>query len=95
MHGVFERYKNIESVVIYGSRALGTQRPDSDIDITLIGKGLNLDDQLQISAELSDLALPYSFDVSIYTMIENQDLVAHIDRVGKQVYPSVEGGKSN
>jgi hypothetical protein len=31
--------------------------------------------------------LPWSFDLSIFSQIENQDLVAHIKRVGIVFYP--------
>lgn len=35
---VFSIYPAIDSVVIYGSRAIGNFREDSDIDITLMGE---------------------------------------------------------
>lgn len=34
----------------------------------------------------NDLMLPYTFDVSIYSYINNSDLLEHIRRVGKEFY---------
>ena len=35
IRGVFHRFPAISEVVLYGSRAKGTHRPESDIDLTL------------------------------------------------------------
>ena len=88
---VFCRYKDLDEVVLYGSRAKGNYRPGSDIDLTLKGDGLNLKTLNQINTELDDLLLPYRFDVSIYRQIENEDLIDHIQRVGVTIYRSSEG----
>ena len=42
---------NVESVGIFGSRARGDYRDDSDYDIFIIGN-LNLDEELSLEAEL-------------------------------------------
>lgn len=80
---VFKNHAAIEKVILYGSRAKGNYRHNSDIDLTLVGPELSFSELLEIEAELDDLLLPYKIDLSIYHKIENQDLVAHIDRVGK------------
>ena len=79
---VFARYPQIERVLLYGSRAKGNYHQGSDIDLTLIGEGLDLDKQLQIENDLDDLLLPYKMDVSIHSHIENAELLDHINRVG-------------
>ncbi|MDH4321036.1 MAG: nucleotidyltransferase domain-containing protein [Desulfobulbaceae bacterium] len=76
----------VEEAVLYGSRAKGTQRQGSDIDLTLKGAGLDLQILNKISRELDDLLLPYTFDLSIYHQISNPDLLDHIQRVGKIFY---------
>jgi hypothetical protein len=35
---------------------------------------------------LEELYLPYTFDISIFTQIDNDDLIKHIFRVGKTFY---------
>ena len=38
---LFARQKEIEQVILYGSRAKGTHKPFSDVDTTLLGIGLS------------------------------------------------------
>lgn len=83
---LFQQYPKIEQVILYGSRAKGNYRASSDIDLTLKGGDLNYADLAQIDNALDDLLLPYTIDLSIYSCIENPDLIDHIDRVGQQFY---------
>ncbi len=39
---VFISVNEVEQVIFYGSRAMGTHRNGSDIDLTMVGNGLNL-----------------------------------------------------
>ncbi len=84
---VFLQYPQIVEVVLYGSRAKGNYHPGSDIDLSLKGDQLNLKILNQISNKLDDLLLPYMFDLSIFQQIENRDLLEHIERVGRVIYP--------
>ncbi len=79
-------YSQIEKAIIYGSRAKGTFRPGSDIDLTLLGENLTLSVVYELSNEIDDLLLPYTFDISILNQISNPDLVEHISRVGVVFY---------
>jgi type I restriction enzyme S subunit len=82
IRAVFKLHKEIEKAVLYGSRAKGTYKPASDIDLVLVGDALNLTIQQAIENELDDLLLPYKFDVSLFQQIENKELISHIERVG-------------
>ncbi len=84
--GVFVKYPNIAEAILYGSRAKGNYRPGSDIDLTLKGEGINLEQLNAISNELDDLLLPYTFDLSVFHHITNPDLLDHIERVGRVFY---------
>ncbi|MDR2010098.1 MAG: nucleotidyltransferase domain-containing protein [Bacteroidales bacterium] len=83
---IFAEFPALEKVWLYGSRAKGNFQPYSDIDITLQGNALNIEIQHQIEWALDDLFLPYTFDVSILSAISNQNLLAHINRVGILIY---------
>lgn len=83
---VFASFPKIHKVIIYGSRAKGNYREGSDIDLTLIGEGLDLSVLNAVDTKLDDLLLPYLFDISIFEQITNSDLVNHINRVGKLMY---------
>jgi type I restriction enzyme S subunit len=80
---VLAKYPEVEKAILYGSRAIGNYRPGSDIDLTLIGEKLNLSTLQKIEDELDDLLLPYKIDLSLHKQIQNQELLEHIERVGK------------
>ena len=82
-----KKHPDITEAILFGSRAKGTQRPGSDVDIAL--KGNNLEQTvLQLSIALNQESLmPYDFDIIDYNKIDNQALIDHIDRVGKSIYP--------
>ncbi|AKL93669.1 nucleotidyltransferase domain-containing protein [Clostridium aceticum] len=88
---VFSRHSKIEKVLLYGSRAKGNYKNGSDIDLTFIGKNINLEDINKLHLELDELYLPYSFDLSIFEKIENKDLIDHINRVGIIIYEGHKG----
>lgn len=83
---VFENHPEAEKCIIYGSRALGTHRPNSDIDLTLTGENLNFSTLLKIENELDDLLLTYQIDLSIKSKIDNPNLIDHINRAGMVFY---------
>lgn len=83
IRNVVALYPQVEKVILYGSRAKGTYKPASDIDLTLVGTKLNVSIQQKIENELDDLMLPYKFDISIYHQISNKELIEHIERAGK------------
>jgi len=88
----FVNIPTIEKVMLYGSRAKGNYRNGSDIDITLMGECLTLDNSVYLLMDIfEESSLPYSFDISIFKDIENKELVGHIERVGKVLY---EKGKA-
>lgn len=83
---VLAAHKEATQAILYGSRAKGNERLNSDIDLTLLGDSLTLSQLLSIENELDDLLLPYKIDLSIYRHISNPDLLEHIARVGKTFY---------
>jgi len=82
--------KHVDQAIIFGSRAKGTQREGSDIDITLKGKDLDMNDLNQLNLALDELELPYLIDLSIHHHIKDEDLRGHIRRVGKIIFSRKE-----
>jgi predicted nucleotidyltransferase len=76
----------VKKAVIYGSRAKGTYRPGSDIDLTLFGDGLDLDILGRIASRLHESPIPYQVDLSIFELIDHAGLREHIQRVGQPFY---------
>jgi len=76
----------IKKGYIFGSRAMGTHRPGSDIDIALSGEDLTFQDKLTILRLLDDRNVPHSFDLILLNRTDKEDLISHVRRVGKVIY---------
>jgi uncharacterized protein len=87
IRSVFHRHSEVKVVKLFGSRAKGTHRAQSDIDLALWGDIDELGAQA-IAAELDELPLPYRYDVVAFASISLQALRDHIERVGIQIFPS-------
>ncbi len=85
---VLSQTPHLDRAVLFGSRAKGTFKPGSDIDLALMGEEFELDDRLRLDNNLDDLDLPVFFDLIIYRQISDPDVREHIDRVGITLYSS-------
>lgn len=96
MDAIFASFPHIERVMLFGSRAKGTYRPFSDVDITLFGRELTPDDYYGLCNKLEDSDLPFFYDVSIFDNLTNKEFINHIRRVGKFIYSrsKYDGGYS-
>lgn len=83
---VFSIVPEIEQVILYGSRAMGTFRNGSDIDLTIKGDAITQSQMLRVENQLDDLLLPYTIDLSLLRQIDNKELLDHIKRVGIVLY---------
>lgn len=90
IHAVFTRFPVIEKAVLYGSRAKGTYKTGSDIDLTLYGDLLTAAELGAIVEALDDLLLPYQIDLSIFAQLTHVKLREHIERVGVVFYKKPE-----
>ena len=87
IRGCLGAFPEIEEAVLYGSRALGTARPGSDVDIAIKGRRVTEDTRVRLHLELEEeTALPYFFDVTDYNTIANPELKEHIDSHGRIMY---------
>lgn len=80
--GILKKYPAVGPVLLFGSRAKGTFRHGSDIDLCLMGE-CDSDTLTHIRMDFDDSYLPYMVDVLIFNSIKNPDLKEHILRVGK------------
>jgi predicted nucleotidyltransferase len=91
IRSVLAQFPDIETAILYGSRAMGNYKNGSDIDLTLClkpGTAPSLALLFDVQEALDDLDLIYSIDLSLYPQIQNPYLRDHIQRVGKVFYPS-------
>ena len=78
---------SIETIILFGSRALGNYKRGSDVDLCLKGKHLTEAQCIQFSDYLNEEApLPYFFDVINYHEVTNIKLRQHIDQLGVMIY---------
>jgi len=87
LYSAFENCKEIDSVYLFGSRAIGNFDKGSDIDLAIQGDTITTETISTLSTQLNeDSNLPYFIDLVDYSKIENEELKAHIDRVGLRIY---------
>jgi predicted nucleotidyltransferase len=90
LHTLFAKYRGIERVVLYGSRAKGNFREGSDIDLSLFTDStFTRDDLTNLANDFDDSDMPYLVDCHTYHSLKNEKLKNHIDRVGKVLYARV------
>ena len=94
LHDLFAKYKEIEQVILYGSRAKGNYKPFSDVDITLVGSGLTRSHLNSLSGDINDSLLPYNFDISILHQLKSPELLEHIQCRGITIYTAHEDCQS-
>lgn len=90
INSVFNQYSDIDEVLLFGSRAKGNYRDNSDIDLVIKGNNINLSTLQEIENKLEELYIPNVIDLSVFDTIDNSDLINHINRVGKQFYKKVK-----
>ena len=82
---------SISQVAVFGSRAQGRQRQNSDLDLVLYGTA-----DEAVCARLWTLfhesSLPFSVDVQSYAAIKYPPLRAHIDAVARPWFVRTEQG---
>nr|VFK41047.1 MAG: Nucleotidyltransferase domain-containing protein [Candidatus Kentron sp. TC]VFK55571.1 MAG: Nucleotidyltransferase domain-containing protein [Candidatus Kentron sp. TC] len=85
IRAVLRRVPTVREAMLFGSRAKLTHRPESDVDLALVG----IDDSLTVQAiaeALESLPTPYRFDFTSLTRETYAPLVRHIERVGVTIY---------
>ncbi len=86
IQNILASFPEVEEAVIYGSRARGTNRISSDIDLTLKGEHLTYMKLALLDACIDDLLMPFFVDLNLYHSLRDADLLESIDREGKVFY---------
>lgn len=85
---ITSEYSSVVKVMLFGSRAMGTYSPASDVDLVLMGKDISIKDQIRISSRLNESKSLLKYDVVRYSTIKNEKLIAHIKKYGVVVFES-------
>jgi predicted nucleotidyltransferase len=79
---VLARFHGVERALLFGSRAKGTYRHGSDIDLALVGTSIDWRTVGKIHDALDDMLLPHRFSLIVYDQRTDPEVAAHIVRVG-------------
>jgi predicted nucleotidyltransferase len=90
LHTILKKYEAIRRVYIFGSRALGSFKKGSDIDLAIMNEGVPEKMLTQLVSDFSDSSLPYRVDLVDITRLNHKELTEHIDRVGVLFYKREE-----
>jgi uncharacterized protein len=87
----FSQFEEIESVLLFGSRAKGNYQPGSDLDLALKGERITHTTVNRLSDCLNEeKPLPYFFDIVHYDSLSDVPLLEHIDRVGIVIFEAAQ-----
>ena len=92
LSNIFKQIPSLQKAVLFGSRAMGLHRHNSDVDIVLYGDNLTLRDVLKINAKIEETTMPYKFDFVIADGI-NEVLQDHISQHGQELYAYNDEGR--
>lgn len=82
-----EGFAEIRKAAVFGSRAKGTYKPVSDVDIAVWGDKISFSTIARLHEALEEESpMPYFFDIVDYGQISNEKLKEHIDRVGVVIF---------
>lgn len=83
MQALFDTEPTIE----FGSRAKGTNKPGSDIDLALLSPMVSWQTKARIHAVLEEESpIPYFFDVVHWNTLTNENLKHKIERTAQLIY---------
>jgi predicted nucleotidyltransferase len=89
---VLDSESKVRRAVIFGSRAMGTFRPSSDLDLALEGDAMHLADLARIKSKLAEQNMAIDVDLIVRDTIGNTKLEDHIQTFGREWYRKKEEG---
>ncbi|MBI5815458.1 MAG: nucleotidyltransferase domain-containing protein [Nitrospinae bacterium] len=86
--GVMAKFHGVRKAVIYGSRARGDFKNQSDIDIAVYAPGMSHADFLALLSALDDLPVIFQIQAVHFDTLENNGIKGKIERDGVEFYAS-------
>jgi predicted nucleotidyltransferase len=75
---IISKEPHVEGIFLFGSRAINTYKPNSDIDIAIAGNELTMTHVANMLEALENTSIPYKIDLIRIKTIENNNLLEHI-----------------
>ena len=70
--------------VVFGSRARGDYKNNSDIDVAVLGN-VSDEDETKIKIELDSIDMEYMVDIVFVNKITNKELIENIEKEGVEI----------
>lgn len=84
---IFRRYPQIEQVLIFGSRAKGTDKPWSDFDLAVVAPTMSDREFSKLWNEIDELPLVFKLDLLHWDRLALDRLKEKIGEEGQRFYP--------
>ena len=90
LNHIFINYKEIERVLLFGSRARNDNKDYSDVDICLFGKDITHLVYAKIVMDIEEINTPLSFDVVNFNELSKEKFIENIVTEGIEIYNGKE-----
>lgn len=88
LRDTFAQFPQVERVLVYGSRATGRYRPQSDIDLAVVAPTMSLREFSRLWTALDQLPILFRLDVSLWHTVTNPALQQAMLEDGISLYES-------
>ena len=82
LQSIFEKYKEIEKVILFGSRARQDNNYNSDIDLCLFGEKITHLTHAKVTMDIEEINTPLSFDILNFNELTKENLIKNIKTKG-------------
>ncbi|KYH34986.1 nucleotidyltransferase domain protein [Clostridium tepidiprofundi DSM 19306] len=83
---IFMKYKEVDKVLLFGSRARGDHKINSDVDLCIFGDDVTHLILAKIYMDLYEIDTPLSFDIVQFTELSKKELIKNILSEGVVIY---------
>lgn len=86
IRSILSLYSEVEKAVLFGSRAKGSQRAGSDVDLAIRGEHITPLTLARLQGAMDESNLPFRVDLIWQNTELSADISEHISRTGKILY---------
>ena len=86
LQSIFKKYKEIEKVILFGSRARQDNNYNSDIDLCLFGEKITHLTHAKVTMDIEEINTPLSFDILNFNELTKENLIKNIKNEGIVIY---------
>ena len=83
---IFNKYSEIDKVLLFGSRARGDNKYNSEVELCIIGESLSHLTLAKINMDINEIDTHLSFDVLAFNELSKEELIKNIIREGVVIY---------